>query len=272
MKKALILAALSLMLVPRAGHAQFGVVYNPTNFHNAVLRYYQLRMQLAQLQQTYQQVVRQYNLAAQMARNLQNMPARYQAYFSQWRNLTHVPDVYQNTGTWVSAVNTGTQSTVATGYQQATEPLWKYSAKAVAAMTPEELQQAMSNYATVELADGANTNAMVTIGNVRANAQAIQNTIARLEQDSLSSDPSLNSQVGVLNKVNATNVLILRTLQDANNLRVSQLEQQVIQSKRQRDEAATAINADINQRDNMVKQVTQFTSGLENSLQNYRLP
>ena len=66
--------------------------------------------------------------------------------------------------------------------------------------------------------------------------------------------------------------MILRTLQDANNLRVSELEQQVIQSKRQRDEAATAINTDINQRDNMVKQITQFISSLGNSIENYRIP
>ena len=187
-----------MIFVPRAaGRAQLGsgVVYDPTNFHNAVLRYKQLQMQLAQLRQTYQQVVRQYNLATQMARNLQNMPARYKAYFSKWRNLTSVPDVYRNTGTWVNGVNTGSQSSVATGYQQATEPLGKYSSTAVAAMTPEELQQAASSYASIELADGANTHAMATIGNMRGNAQAIQNAIERLEQDSLSSDSSLNTEV-----------------------------------------------------------------------------
>jgi hypothetical protein len=40
-------------MISGTSHAQFGgVVYDPTNFHNAVLRYYQLRLQLAQLQQT----------------------------------------------------------------------------------------------------------------------------------------------------------------------------------------------------------------------------
>ena len=72
--------------------AQFGgVVYDPTNYHNALLRYYQLQQHLTQLQRTYAQIVNQYNLAVTMSRNIQNMPARYQALFSSWRNLQHRP-------------------------------------------------------------------------------------------------------------------------------------------------------------------------------------
>ena len=96
MKETLVLLLLALGLVPVAGRAQFGgIVYDPMNFHNAVLRYYQL-------QQTYREILSQYNLALQMARGIQNMPARYRALFSQWRYLTTVPNVYQNTGTWVN--------------------------------------------------------------------------------------------------------------------------------------------------------------------------
>ncbi|MGH9738268.1 MAG: hypothetical protein ACRD4X_06725 [Candidatus Acidiferrales bacterium] len=274
MKKTLTLALLSLLLIPAAGRAQFfgGIVYDPTNFHNAVLRYYQLRMQLAQLQQTYQQVLNQYNLAVQMARSVKNMPARYKAYFSQWRYLTTVPDVYQNTGTWVNGVNTGSLPTVLAGYQRATATLQKYSSAEIAAMPPQELRRATAAYATVELADGANTNSMATIGNIRADARAVQNQIGNLESDSFSKNAALNTEVGVLNKINAANVLALRSLQDSNNLRVAALEQQVIQSKRTRDASALAIDSDIYQRDNMVKQVTQVTNGLGASLQNYRIP
>src|SRR5271155_288360 len=79
------------LLLPAVSHAQLGfggIVYDPTNYINAVLRYNQLVQQLAQLRQTYQQVLNQYNLALQMSRNLENMPARYRAEFSQWRNFT----------------------------------------------------------------------------------------------------------------------------------------------------------------------------------------
>lgn len=274
MKKIFALVLLSAVLIPAAGRAQFfgGIVYDPTNFHNAVLRYYQLRMQLAQLQQTYQQVLNQYSLAMQMARNISNMPARYKAYFSQWRYLTNVPDVYHNTGTWVNGVNTGSLPTVLSGYQRATTSLQTYSPSEIAAMSPEELQRATASYATIELADGANTNSMETIGNIRADAAAVQNQIGNLESDSLSNNPSLNTEVGVLNKINAANVLVLRSIQDSNNLRLAALEQQVIQSKRERDASAIAIDSDIYQRDNMLPQIDQMTNRLGASLQNYRIP
>ena len=48
---------------------------------------------------------------------------------------------------------------------------------------------------------------MAAIGAIRDNAQTIQNQINNLEQDSLSSDPNLNTEVSVLNKINAANVL-----------------------------------------------------------------
>ena len=37
-------------------------------------------------------------------------------------------------------------------------------------MSPDQLQRAIANYATVELRDGVNTNSMQTVGNIRANA------------------------------------------------------------------------------------------------------
>jgi conjugal transfer/entry exclusion protein len=80
MKKRVLAVMLILSLCVGTGSAQFGgVVYDPTNYANAVLRYSELVQQLAQLRQTYTQIVQQYNLAVQMARNIQNMPARYRA-------------------------------------------------------------------------------------------------------------------------------------------------------------------------------------------------
>ena len=274
MKKIAVLVVLFSVVTPRPGHAQLfgGIVYDPTNYQNALLRYYQLQQHLIQLQRTYAQIVNQYNLALAMARNIQNMPARYQATFSQWRNLTTVPDLYQNTREWVDGVNTGSPAVIQSGYQLATHPLQPYGPATIANMSPEELQRAIANYATVELKDGVNTNSMQTVGNIRANSPLVQRQISNLEQDSLSNDPSLNTEVGVLNKINASNVLMLRTLQDANNLRLAELDQQIVRSKQERDEMVKAIDADVYQRQNMVLQVNQITTGLGNSLRNFRLP
>jgi hypothetical protein len=271
MKKRIFAVFLVMSLCVGTAFAQFGIVYDPTNYANAVLRYNQLVQQLAQLQRTYSQIVQQYNLAVQMARNLQNMPARYEAPFSQWRNVV-APNTYGNTGTWVNGMNTGLPGSVNTGYQQATTPLLQYNSQSLAGMTPDELKRVQSQYASVELSDGSNVTAMATIGSIRDNAQTIQNQINNLEQDSLSDDPNLNTEVSVLNKINATNVLTLRTLQDSNKLLVSLLEQNVIAAKQQREVTANTINTDINRQATMSGNLAQVTSTLNNSLQTFRMP
>ena len=273
MKKRILAVLLVLGLCVGTASAQFfgGIVYDPTNYANAVLRYNQLVQQLAQLQRTYTQIVNQYNLALRMAQNLQNMPARYRAQFSQWRNVA-APNTYGNTGSWVSGMNTGIPGTVNAGYQLATTPLLQYNGQFLSGMTPDEQNRVKSQYASVELSDGSNVTAMATIGAIRDNAQTIQNQINNLEQDSLSSDPDLNTEVSVLNKINATNVLTLRTLQDSNKLLLSLLEQNVIAAKQQRESTANSINTDITRQATLAGNLAQVTGTLNNSLQNFRMP
>jgi hypothetical protein len=254
--------------------AQFGfggIVFDPTNYGNALLRYYQLQQHLIQLKNSYAELVTQYNLALQMSQSLQNMPARYHAQFSQWRN-TFAPDAYGNTGTWVSGMNSGDFSTANSGYQLATTQLLPYDSSQLSGMNPDELSRLRSQYATVELADGANTTAIAAIGSIRGNAQDLETQIGNLEQDSLSSDPNLNTEVSVLNKINASDVLSLRTLQDSNKLLASILEEQTILSKQQRETTANTINADIERRASLEANMTEATGTLTDSLQNFRMP
>jgi hypothetical protein len=274
MKQKVLAVLLILTLCAGTASAQFGfggIVYDPTNYHNALLRYFQLQQQLIQLRNSYTQLVSQYNLAVRMARNIQNMPSRYRALFSQWRN-TAAQDIYSNTGTWVTGINSGQFPAITTGYKRATTQLLQYNPAAMAGMTPEELERVKSQYASVELADGANTTAMATIGSIRGNAQTIESRISNLEQDSLSGDPNLNTEVSVLNKINAANVLTLRTVQDSNKLLASLLEQQTILAKQQREATTNAINADIARRATLAGNMAQVTSTLTDSLQRFRMP
>jgi hypothetical protein len=88
----------------------------------------------------------------------------------------------------------------------------------------------------------------------------------------LSSDPTLNSEVAVLNKVNATNVLSLQNAQDTNKLLVAILEQQTILSKQLRDSATNIANADIDRRQNSANLNQQLTGSIGQSLSSYTLP
>src|SRR5215470_7096484 len=216
MKRKVLAVLLAIGLVAGTAFAQFGgVVYDPTNYHNALLRYYQLQQHLLQLQKTYTQIVTAYNLALQMSRNLHNMPARYRAQFSNWRNVT-ATNTYGNTSDWLGAVNADLN--VLNGYLRATTQLGSYNPAAIANMPDFEQARVKSQYASVELSDGANINALATIGAIRGNAAALQTQMNNLEQDSLSDDRNLNTEVAVLNKINATNMLTLRSIQDSNKL------------------------------------------------------
>jgi len=273
MKRKALLLLFALTLCVATASAQFGsgIVYDPTNYHNALLRYYQLQQHLVQLQKSYGQLVAQYNFALRMAQNIQNMPARYRALFSQWRNVTSL-NTFGNTGSWVTGINTGLFPTITTGYQKSTTQLLPYGADQLSGMDSAELARAQSQYASVELADGANMNAIATIGSIRGNAQSVEAQLANLEQDSFSNDSDLNTEVSVLNKINAAGVLTLRTLQDSNKLLASLLEQQTILAKQQREATTNLINADIERRASLAGKLSQVTGTMTNSLQTFRMP
>jgi hypothetical protein len=129
-----------------------------------------------------------------------------------------------------------------------------------------------SQYASVELSDGASETAMAAIGAIRNNAPNLEMQISNLQQDSLSGDADLNTEVSVLNKINAAGVLTLRTAQDSNKLLASLLEQQTLAAKQQREVTTNTINADIIRRATFAGNIAGVTGTLTDSLQNFRMP
>jgi hypothetical protein len=236
MKSRLALITLFLALALRPAFAQFGgVVFDPTNYNNAVLRYLQLQQQLQQLQQTYSLYMQQYQFLRGQAQQLQNMVTRYRAEFAQWSNLT-AGNTVGNTSWWLNGINSGDYGTAKQGYSQVNMPL----SSPPQTINSEPMKQA---YGLEELSDGSTVNGMATIGQLRRNAQQLELQIKHLEDDSLSSTPDLNTQLAVLNKINAANVLLVRTMQDTNKLLASQLEQQLIATERSRTTTVSNINS-----------------------------
>src|SRR6202050_2596595 len=159
MKRKILVCFLVLGLGVGTATAQLGngIVYDPTNYHNALLRYYQLQQHLVELQKSYAKITGQLNLALQMAQFVKNMPARYRALFSQWRNVTSL-NTFGNTGSWISGINSGLLPTINTGYMNSTTQLLPYSTYQLSGMNDPELKRVQSQYATVQLVDGANIN------------------------------------------------------------------------------------------------------------------
>ncbi len=62
MKHKIAITSLALVLTVSPAFAQFGgIVFDPTNYNNAVLRYLQLQQQLQQLQQSYNVHMQQFS-------------------------------------------------------------------------------------------------------------------------------------------------------------------------------------------------------------------
>ena len=79
-------------------------------------------------------------------------------------------NTFGNTVSWINGINTGVLPNINTGYLKATTQLSQYSPYELSGMDASELGRVQSQYASVELVDGANMNAMATIGSIRGSA------------------------------------------------------------------------------------------------------
>src|SRR5215468_718799 len=220
-KQRIISSLLTLVAATSASWAVLGigdVVYDPAAVANLVRQFHQMEQEYVQLVATYQTVRSQYNQMIFMAKMVPTeLRGRYRTLATPWRNSTPT-DRYGSIAPWTTAVNSGIG--VQDGYQLATQQLNTYGA-AFSKIPAEQLDRVKANYATVELTDGANQNTIDLLGRLRANAPQVAVAIKNLETDTLSSDPNLNSEIAVLNKINAANLVALRNGQDTNQLLVA---------------------------------------------------
>ena len=256
----------------RRGFAIFGlgdIVFDPSNYAEAIQQLYQMQQQYAQLVESYGMIRNQYNQLVWMAQQVPvNMAARYRALATPWQNSS-ASNTYGTTGGWITGINTG--QGVTAGYSQATEPLQAYGA-ALSNIPSDQLDRLKTNYGTVELADGANLSAMETIGRLRANAPAVESAIQGLEDDSLSNDPEMNTEIAVLNKINAANLIALRNAQDTNKLLVALAEHETIDTKQRRDADAEAINNHIRFMTEGQAALSAQAAGASQAMLDWRMP
>jgi hypothetical protein len=256
-------------IVPVSAQLFGGIVYDPTNYANAVLRYGQLQQQLTQLITTYQQLRTEYLLMLQQSQLLPvNMAARYKSLASPWLPF-RAPNVYGTTAPWIFAANTGPGA--ATAYALATQPLLAYGA-ALGRLSADEAARVRTRYDRLELVDGAATHALEALGYLRGHQTSMEATVLNLEDDAYATDAGRNTQIAVLNKINAVGVTAARLAKDTNNVLVSLLEQQLLEATERREAAAQGINAHIaflNQAPDLLAQSTAQTTA---ALTSFRIP
>lgn len=272
MKRISVLALIAVLVTTRTAFAVLGIgdiVFDPEALAQALKEFALLQQQYAQLVQTYQMIQNQYNQMLWMAKQIPvSMSLRYGAPWATWLN-TSATNTYGTTGAWVTGANTGFG--VSAGYSSATQPLRAYG-PAFGNIPADQLDRVTYNYATVELTDGANQSALQTLGRMRGNAPAVETAIQNLESDSFSSDPSMNTEIAVLNKINAASVINVRSTQDTNKLLAALAEERVIEAKRTRDAEAEAINTHIRFMADAKTAIDAQAAGASAEMQAWRMP
>ena len=83
------------------------IVFDPSNYAQAIRSFIQLQQQYAQLVQIYEQSRQQYAQMLWMAKSVPvNMRTRYRTLVTPWTNST-ATNTYGTTSGWVAAINTG---------------------------------------------------------------------------------------------------------------------------------------------------------------------
>jgi hypothetical protein len=237
------------------------VVFDPTSYANAVLM-------MGELVKSYEQLRAGFNLQTFLATTVPvEMSSRYRMPRVTGQELNVPYDRFGNLGAWVQQINRGGQAQNA--YSNASMELRAYGS-GMDQMAADERLKVASQYASIELTDGTNIESLNTIGRLHANAQAADQALAALESDSLSSDPAMNSEIAVLNKINAATIAQIRTSRDTNQLLVSALSQQLADSKRRRDAEVSEINSQILRLQKGATAKAVYTSTVTETLQSFR--
>jgi hypothetical protein len=265
---ALGLVLLAALAAPVSAQLFGGIVYDPTNYANAVLRYGQLQQQLAQLITTYEQIRTQYLLLLEQSQRLPvDMVARYRSLASPWLPFT-ASTAYGTTAAWLVTANTGPGAPAA--YAQTIQPLRAY-AGALGRLSAEEAARVRTRYDRLQLADGSVAHGLEALGYLRGHHESMEATLLNLEEDAYAEDAARNTQIAVLNKINATAVTA-GLAKDANNVLVSLLEQQLLDATERREAVAQGINAHIAFLTDARPLLARTTADTTTALTTFRIP
>jgi hypothetical protein len=282
--------ALMTALAPMA-HAQFGsgIVYDPTQSAHAVQEIQQGEQQLqkwaTELQnweqhlqkeeqiyetafKTLNQLESTYNLALQMSKMPQNLAARYKSDFTRWQALGNPSFAASSnsslTTAWLNALNVGSPTRAMSAYGGAVTPLQSYSNLSALDATTQAAVQ--TQYTNSEIGQSNITNLLSTVGTIRSDSLSFQQKLANLESDTYSTDPSQQTEVGVLAKINAATMLQIHAQQDANQILAAVAAQQALAAKEQVDERNRLINQAIYFQQNFSNTMQNVSNGVSTSL------
>jgi len=251
----LAIGSLVSWLVPTAS-AQFGsgIVFDPTQSGHAITQIEHEERSIAnQAQQidqgqqiftntvkiattalqTYNTVMQQYQLTRQMVLAPRMLYARFLSPTSDLILLRQISNTYGNSVGWLNSANTGNGASAA--YQQVSVPNTNNIIPGYSTASMAGQLQIAAQGASVDLGDSVMSNNLQALGTIRANHAARQTDISNLEAATQSLDPSQQTIMAELQRINQALLLQLRTLEDANQINANLALQQIIAQKQQQD-------------------------------------
>ena len=226
-------AVLTLLSEGAHAHAQFGgVVFDPTQSAHAI-------EQIAQGEQIFtntvtlaRNAIATYNLAYQMSLAPQSLYGQYLSPSTYWMLLNQAANTYGNSQALMNTANSGANAQYS--YQLASIPRTGIVSGYPTLSTPGQ-QQIAAQGATTDLSDAVTESNLQTLGTMRANEIQREQDIENLESASHSLDPSEQTDMATMQRVNQAMLLQLRQQQEANQLQQAIALQQIVAQKQQQD-------------------------------------
>ncbi|MHB1702193.1 MAG: hypothetical protein ACYCSN_19070 [Acidobacteriaceae bacterium] len=261
MKGILLASALAVATFATPAHAQFGgIVLDPTQAVHAAQQIIQGSQLYTTTVQTTQNVMAAYNLAQRMASAPSSLYTSYTSMGQQaWTQVTHPTNTYGNSLPWINAATTGNGAAAANqgASIQRTGQISGYSS-----LSAQGQQAIAAQGATADLGDAVNATSLQTLGTIRANAPQRETDIKTLEAASHSADPTQQTELATLQRINQAMLLQLRTQQEASQMTQAQSLQQMVQQKQQQDALKMSMQAADGYETNYASHTSTDTTGL----------
>ena len=220
---------LALLVVPRPTEAQW-VVYDPSNYAQAVLRFRQL--------------IQEYTFMVEQARRLPvDMATRYRVPAVLWR-IHDLQSAYPYARPLLTGLNYGDPQ--GAQYAAAVDPLDVVD-DILVQIPPTLRRRLATDYGTIEFADSVASMGIHQSGAIRFNGRAALAAIEAMESDAVAPSDAFHTQTALLNKINGAAVLGLRLSERTNQFLLHTLEQLLVDNTRTRNTEAKLMNAHIHQ-------------------------
>src|SRR5271157_1350123 len=286
-RTSLTLVAMLSIMPATIAHAQFGsgIVLDPTQSAHAITQIEHeersISNQVQQIEngqqifsntvkiastalQTYNQLKQQYNLYHQMILAPRMLYARFMSPTSDLLMLQQISNTYGNSMGWLNSANTGKGA--AASYQQVSVPNTNNMIPGYGTASMAGQLQIAAQGATVDISDSVMTNNLQALGTIRANQTARQTDIASLEAATQTQDPSQQTIMAELQRINQALLLQLRTLQDANQINANLSLQEIVAHKQQQDAMKAAFRDSAGYENYYNANITTTSGGAANLL------